>query len=198
MDHDTREGYGPNKVAAEQVLLDSGLPVSVLRPSRVYGSGADRPREWVFVKRVLDRRPVVFLAERGAGVVHPTAAGNIAALVEAVAVHPGRRILNSSDPDAPSALEISRIIARHLGHTWDEVLIDDASLGRQPWRSRHPVVLDMTAAEAVGYRPVGDYATMVAEEIDWLVERGAVVDEEFFEGMFDYAAEDAHLTAAGR
>jgi nucleoside-diphosphate-sugar epimerase len=111
-DFTTREGYGTNKVAAEHVLLDSGRPVTVLRPSKIHGSGARRPREWIFVKRVLDRRPAVFLAHRGAGVDHPSAAANIAALVEVVAARPGQRILNSADPDTPSALEISRTIAR--------------------------------------------------------------------------------------
>ena len=110
-DYNSPEGYGANKVAAEQVLLDSGEPVTVLRPSKVHGAGARTPREWVFVKRVLDQRPAVFLAHRGAGVDHTTAAVNIAALVEAVAATPGQRILNSADPDAPSALEISRTIA---------------------------------------------------------------------------------------
>ena len=71
-------------MAAEQVLLDSGAPVTVLRPSKIHGAGAPRPREWVFVKRVLDRRPAVLLA-RGAGIDHPTAAANIAALIEVVA-----------------------------------------------------------------------------------------------------------------
>src|SRR5262249_36048349 len=122
-DHTTREGYGANKVAAEQLLLDSGLPVTVLRPSKVHGAGAARPREWVFVKRVLDRRPAVLLARRGESVDHTTAAVNIAALVETAAAHPGARVLNSADPDAPSALEISRAIARHLDHEWDEVLL---------------------------------------------------------------------------
>lgn len=69
-DYTTRDGYGANKVAAEQVLLDSGWPVTVLRPSKIHGASALMPREWVFVKRVLDRRPVVFLAHRGAGVDH--------------------------------------------------------------------------------------------------------------------------------
>ena len=50
MDHESREGYGANKVAAEHVLLDSGRPVTVLRPSKVHGAGAARPREWIFVK----------------------------------------------------------------------------------------------------------------------------------------------------
>jgi len=204
-DHTTREGYGANKVAAEQVLLDSGRPVTVLRPSKIHGAGARRPREWVFVKRALDRRPTVFLAHRGAGVDQPTAAVNIAALIEVVAATPGRRILNSGDPDAPSALEISRTIARQLDHVWDEVLLDDGAdetLGRHPWDARHPIVLDMTAALELGYEPGGDYATTVADEVEWLAsaasgERGAEClpgpNDAFFGPMLDYAAEDRYL-----
>ncbi len=206
-DFQTREGYGANKVAAENVLLDSGAPVTVLRPSKIHGAGALRPREWVFVKRALDRRPAVFLAARGASVDHTTAAVNLAALIEAVATNPGRRILNSADPDAPNALEISRAIAHTLGHTWTEVLLDEASdqeLGAHPWEARYPIVLDMTAAATIGYVPVGDYATTVVDEVDWLVGEiratgaGGVclpagLDDEFFEGYFDYPREDRYL-----
>jgi nucleoside-diphosphate-sugar epimerase len=207
-DYTTPEGYGANKVAAEQVLLDSGPPVTVLRPSKIHGVGAVRPREWVFVKRVLDRRPAVFLARRGAGVDHPTAAANIAALVEVVAANPGRRILNSADPDAPSALEVSRTIAGQLDHTWEEVLLDEEGpLGQTPWDAPHPIVLDMSAATELGYEPVGDYATTVAEEVEWLVSatrggEGAELlpgpDDEFFGPMLDYAAEDRYLGAHRR
>ncbi len=205
MDYQSREGYGPNKVAAELVALESGLPISVLRPSRVHGVGSERPREWVFVKRALDRRSVLLLGDAGAGVVHPTAAVNIAALIETVAAKPGSRILNSADPDAPSALEISRIIAKRLGHTWDEVLLDGRApvdLGRTPWDSKHPVVLDTSASVALSYVPVGDYAATVADEVDWLVNAGRTGDPEgilpdpqdpFFLPFLDYAAEDAYL-----
>lgn len=205
MDHDTREGYGPNKVAAEHVALDSGLPISILRPSRVHGAGAERPREWVFVKRILDRRGAVLLKDRGAGVVHPTAAVNIAALIETVAAEPGSRILNSADPDSPSALGISRIVARRLGHAWDEVLLDgDApdGLGRTPWDSRHPVVLDTSASLALGYRPAGGYAETVAAEVDWLADAYRAGDpgrvlpgpgDGFFARFLDYGTEDAYL-----
>ena len=187
--YDSREGYGANKAAAEQVLLESGAPVTVLRPSKIHGEGASPPREWLYVKRVLDRRPVVFLAHRGEGVDHPSAAVNIAALVETVAGKPGRRILNSADPDAPNGLAISRAVARHLGHEWEEVLVDDGSLGAHPWDKRPPFVLDTGAATALGYEPVGDYATTVSEEIDWLVRERPAIDG--FDGAFDYAAEDA-------
>jgi nucleoside-diphosphate-sugar epimerase len=62
VDFNSREGYGANKVAAEHVVLDSGMAVSVLRPSRIYGIGSPQPLEWVFVKRVLDGRAHVLLA----------------------------------------------------------------------------------------------------------------------------------------
>ena len=186
MPYDSREGYGPNKVAAEQVLLDSGAPVTVIRPSKVHGRGSANPREWFFVKRVLDRRPAVLLAHRGEGVDHPTAAANIAALIEVAAAKPGARILNCADPDAPNGLEISRTIAGLMGHEWDEVLVDGDEPGRHPWDALPPVMLDTTAATELGYVPAGDYERTVAEEIDWLVANPRP-------GEFDYAAEDRYL-----
>lgn len=209
-DYNSRQGYGANKVAAEQVLLDSGCPVTVLRPSKIHGAGAVLPREWYFVKRVLDRRPAVLLAHGGKGIRHTTAAANIAALIEVVAACPGRRILNSADPDAPNGLQIARTIARHLGREWDEVLLDaDAPLwlGNHPWDAPYPVVLDLSAASELGYLPVGDYAATVVEELDWLVwisrGEGAArlppgLDEDFFVGSFDYEAEDDWLARLAR
>ncbi len=201
-DYQSRDGYGACKVAAEQVLLDSGAPVTVLRPGKIHGPWAARPREWVFVKRVLDRRPAVLLARRGSGVAQTVAASNIAALVEAIAEKPGRRILNSADPDAPTALEIARTIAALLGHSWEEVLLDDSSdpelatpaspaksasssksaspakpadpaLGRHPWDARFPIVLDMTAALDLGYIPAGNYASTAGTAVEWLVSAAA-------------------------
>ena len=201
----SREGYGANKVAAEQVLLDSGCSVTVLRPSKIHGPGSRQPREWVFVERVLDRRPAVFLAHRGAGVDHTTAAANIAALIEVAAESPGARVLNSADPDAPNALEIARTIAQQLDHSWKEVLLDDApadGLGRTPWDAQHPIVLDTSAALELGYVPAGDYAATVAEMVDWLVEaaRGGegsellpFPDDEYFGPLLDYTTENRRL-----
>ena len=197
-DYRTRDGYGANKVAAERVLLDSGLPVTVLRPSKIHGEGAAPPREWVFVKRVLDRRPAVFFAHRGEGTDHPTAAANIATLIETVAEQPGARILNIADPDAPSGLEIARTVARHLGHEWDEILVDDDELGSHPWDKLPPFVLDTSAADELGYVPAGDYAATVGDEVDWLVAGGYEPDSEFFDRFFDYAAEDRFLAGPRR
>ena len=100
------------------------------------------------------------------------AATNIAALIGTVASKPGQRIRNIADPDAPSALQICRTIAQHLDYSWDEVLLDNdapGALGAHPWDKLPPVVLDISVATELGYRPVGDYATTVAAETDWLV-----------------------------
>lgn len=216
-DYRTGAGYPANKVAAEQVLLDSGAPVTVLRPSKIHGPGSRQPREWMFVKRVLDRRQVLFLAHRGAGVDHPTAAANVAALIELAAGRPGRRILNAADPDAPSARQISRVIAGHLGHTWVEVLLDAqdgpagqdgtagrTGLGRTPWDKPRGFVLDMTAAARLGYVPAGDYAATVAAEVDWLVaaarggeDAGLIPGpgDSYFAPLLDYPAEDRWLAS---
>jgi nucleoside-diphosphate-sugar epimerase len=192
-------GYGASKVAAELVLLDSGHPVTVLRPSKVHGDGSTRPDTWVFVRRVLDGRDVLLLSRGGRGVDQPTAAANLAALVEVVADRPGRRILNAADPDAPSALEISWIVARHLGHRWAEVLLDDdapAGLGGHPWDRVPGLRLDMGAAARLGYEPAGDYAATVTAELDWLVSLAPQPPPgaEGFASMFDYAAEDRYLS----
>jgi hypothetical protein len=76
------------------------------------------------------------------------------------------------------------------------------SLGDHPWNVKHPIVLDTSAAIALGYEPVGSYAETVTTEIDWLVsaargENGFQLpadDDPFFAPYFDYAAEDAFLT----
>ncbi len=198
-DYRTRDGYPACKVAAERVLLDSGLPVTVIRPSKIHGVGAVPPREWVFVKRILDRRSTAFFANRGVSVDHTTATVNLAALIEVIANHPGSRILNCGDPTAPSTLEISRVVRGYLGHVWREVLLDgDAQLGRYLWEATFPLVLDMNAARELGYTPVGTYEQTVTAEVEWLLSLATRGDDGFellgIDGpQVDYTAEDQFL-----
>ncbi len=89
------------------------------------------------------------------------------------------------------------------------MLLDEApdeTVGRHPWDAPHPIVLDLTAAVELGYAPAGDYATTVAEEVDWLVsaahggdDTGLLPrpDDPFFAPLLDYAAEDRYLAAHG-
>lgn len=171
----TREGYGPSKVAAEQTALESGLPFTVIRPSKVHGRWARQPRTRSFVERMLAGEPTIALADRGESIDHLTAASNTAALIQTVAAVPGQRILNSADPDAPTAELIVRAIAERLQWEGTLQLLDHddpkAERGRHPWQATHPIELDTSASESLGYAPAGDALSLLVEEIDWLAER---------------------------
>jgi nucleoside-diphosphate-sugar epimerase len=165
----TREGYAPSKVAVERVLLDSGLPVTVIRPSKVHGRWARNARTRSFVERMLRGDEVIPLARRGASIDHLTAADNTAALIETVAGSPAARVLNSADPDAPSAADIVCAIGDAL--SWQgriELLPGDDDDGAHPWAAPNPIVLDTTASEALGYRPVGRGIDLIAREAGWV------------------------------
>jgi nucleoside-diphosphate-sugar epimerase len=101
-------------------------------------------------------------------------------------------------------------LARHATSTVmissKAVYVDDAgrhSNSDTPPRFGGPV----TEEQALGYQPVGDYATTVTDEVHWLVERCRVdgaaklppeLDERFFVDRFDYAAEDDYLARPPR
>ena len=56
------EGYSAGKVALEAAL---GTHAAILRPGAIHGIGARHPREWYFVKRALDGRKRLPLADGG-------------------------------------------------------------------------------------------------------------------------------------
>jgi nucleoside-diphosphate-sugar epimerase len=73
--------YSTRKIAVERTLLDHAkTPVTVLRPGAIHGPGPRLPREWWFVKRILEGRKVIPLAYRGTSRFHTTSVANIAAL----------------------------------------------------------------------------------------------------------------------
>ena len=68
-EYDSREGYGANKVAAENTLLDSGHPMTVIRASKFHGEVPGVPGNGCCKARS-DNRPAVFLAHAGLGGDH--------------------------------------------------------------------------------------------------------------------------------
>jgi nucleoside-diphosphate-sugar epimerase len=197
------ETYSLRKVGMEQELLAGPLAATVLRPGAIHGPGASLAREWHFVKRVLDGRRLIVLADRGESLFHTTSVANLAELVRLACEQPGTRVLNCGDPDPPTALGISRAITATLGHEWAELLLPEpapwGAPGDHPWQSARPVVLDMARARsALGYEPVISYGEAVRETCAWLVEttRDRPWQEalpgcaEHMASSFDYAAED--------
>jgi nucleoside-diphosphate-sugar epimerase len=195
--------YSTRKIALERHLLDEAtVPVTVLRPCAIHGLGSRHPREWWFVKRMLDHRRAIPLAYRGASRFHTSSAANIAALTRVAAETPGRRVLNVADPSAPSVADIAAFVAQHLDYDGHIVKVDEQiyppSVGRTPWSVPRPFVLDCRAALDLGYSPATTYADAVKLVCDWLV--ATVGDGDWKErfpvlaryprDLFDYAVED--------
>ena len=171
----SRDGYAPSKVAVERAALDSGAPVTVIRPSKVHGRWARNPRTRSFVKSMVRGDRMIELAARGASIDHLTAAANTAALIDTVAALPGQRILNSADPDTPTAEQIVQAIGTRLGWNGTLDLLDgeaDPHNGRHPWLTAYPIVLDTRASVRLGYVPGGNGLDLLAEEVDWVAAQG--------------------------
>ncbi|HEY2482218.1 MAG TPA: NAD-dependent epimerase/dehydratase family protein [Caulobacteraceae bacterium] len=191
--------YSTRKAALEQTLLQqSRRPVTILRPFAIHGPGSTHPREWWFVKRILDRRERIPLAWRGESRFHTSATGNIAALIRVALETPGTRVLNAADPQAPSVVEMGRTIADLYGAAPEFVLIDGApkdGVGETPWSVPRPMIADTSRAKSLGYRPVASYAQAIGaacRSAEALAAAG-VAFVPYLQAMFDYAAEDAWL-----
>jgi nucleoside-diphosphate-sugar epimerase len=199
--------YSTRKVALERRLLDRArIPITVLRPCAVHGTGSQHPREWWLVKRILDRRRAIPLAYGGSSRFHTCAADNIAALVHTALEVRGTRVLNIADPTAPSVAEIAAQIARHLAYEGAFVAGTDGdyppTIGATPWSVPCPYIIDIQAALDLGYIPATSYADALPAVCDWLVETAQEGDwrdrfpvlARYPRDLFDYAAEDSFFS----
>lgn len=191
--------YSTRKAALEQTLLRGArAPVTILRPCAIHGPGSRHPREWFFVKRILDGRAAAPLAWRGESRFHTTATVNIAELVRVVLAAPTTAVLNIADPEAPSVAEIGTAIAGFYGHDLRLVPVDGpvvGGVGQNPWGGPHPLIVSTARAEALGYQPAADYTEAVGaacRSAEAMAAAG-VAFPEYILKLFDYAAEDAWL-----
>jgi nucleoside-diphosphate-sugar epimerase len=198
--------YSTRKVAIERLLLDRGQrPVTILRPCAIHGSHSNHPREWWFVKRMLDGRRAIPIILGGRSRFHTTAVANIAEVSAVALRQPAKRVLNIGDPSIPTVWEIGSIIAEAMN--WEGDLIDiggprpGSTLGWTPWSVPAPITVSNEAAMRLGYRPATDYATAAPQLCDWLRRQPTEGWEErfpvlaaYWRPMFDYDAEDALLS----
>lgn len=199
------QSYSTRKAALERTMLDrSTRPVTILRPCAIHGLHSCHPREWWFVKRMLDQRPVIPLAYGGRSRFHTTAVANIGALVATVLAHSEKesRILNIADPDVLTALDIGSLIAERMDYRGKILPLGPGGrtegLGLSPWSIPGPLVLDTQAALALGYTPRTTYRDAVGPLCDGLRRQETIAWEAAFPELaaypwplFDYESEDA-------
>jgi nucleoside-diphosphate-sugar epimerase len=192
-----------DKIPVERAVMgDPALPGTVLRLPMVYGPGDPLHRLFPILKRIGDGRETLLLDERMAqwratrGFVE-----NVAAAVALAATHdraPGR-VYNVGDPTSHSELEWTRAVAcaAGFGGAVTPVPADLAPAHLRPPgnTAQHWTTSTIRIRAELGFvDPVGE-AEALARTIEW--ER-AHPPAEFDPAQFDYAAEDAALSAPGR
>jgi nucleoside-diphosphate-sugar epimerase len=161
------------------------------------------------VKRAVDRRPYVVLANRGLGHFHTVAGENVGELVRLVAASARTDVFNCGDPDPPRVFEIARGIAETAGHPFTEILLAAnaarGELGQTPWSTPKPLLVDMAKAEdELGYRPAITWADAIPRQVQWLLDATHRRDwrEVLPRGAdylrFEYEEEDALVAALAK
>ena len=106
------ETYSTRKVRMERRALELfDHRAAVLRPCAIHGMWSRHPREWWFVKRLLDGRTRIPLLHSGSSQFQTTDAGAIGGLALQIALGGHGGIYNVADADAPSVLQIGRYIS---------------------------------------------------------------------------------------
>lgn len=199
--------YSTRKVAMEQLLLQ-GIrgSAAIIRPCAIHGPNSRHPREWWFVKRLLDGRTHIPLAYAGRSCFQTSATINIAGLVAQIAETRSSGIFNAVDPDSPDVAEIGAAIMTALGRTAVLVPVADEGypprIGATPWSVPRPFRVAAPAADAIGYRPVAHYAEAVSATVARLAAADVCGWELRFPALaaypwnlFDYSREDAWLAS---
>ncbi len=197
--------YSTRKVRMEQAATARlGSQATILRPCAIHGPWSRHPREWWFVKRLLDGRTQIPLIHEGTSRFQPTDVEQIAATALAAAEAEAGGIFNVADSDCPSVMEIGNAIADWLGRDVTLVPVAGAGLvGRSPWSIPGTFAVDgRKAMRLIGAGDDFAYADHVGPAVSWLAEappadwRAAFPQLAAYPwDMFDYAAEDRFLAA---
>ena len=201
--HDT---YSTRKVAMERILLESArAPATILRPCAIHGPFSAHPREWWFVKRLIDGREAIPLAYRGRSRFQTTATANLAELVSVIASNKAEGVYNIPDPDAPNVHEIGQAIISACDIQAQLVPVETqahpSSIGATPWSIPNPFTISDGRARNLGYEPVGDYGATVATSCAWLMSQPSERWKSLFPqlaaypfDLFDYTLEDQYFS----
>ncbi|HXG15547.1 MAG TPA: NAD-dependent epimerase/dehydratase family protein [Calidithermus sp.] len=192
--------YAKNKIAGEDVLLarhrERGLPVTIVRPTHVYGPLNTRDNETFFFDRLVRGRPVLVPGPGG----WLRQFGHVEDLAEAVAALLGRReafgqAYNVTGEEIVTQVGFVEIIADVLKRPLELVHCPVGDGRPAPPFGQNLVydchaVYTTTKVRALGIRPAWTLASGLAQTFEWYLREGLDRRE------VDFSAEDAIL--AGR
>ena len=191
-------------VLTEEAVLQHQPEATHFRYPFVYGPRQPVPREWMIVKRILDGRPHIVLPDGGLTLHHFGYAENLAHAVLLAIDNPTQalgKIYNAGDSEVLSLRVVVERIAEGLGHSWEivnmpwELAVPARPLVTQPLTT-HRVVDVSPMQRDFGYRDLVPPREAVVRTARWLVDNPLSEGQQrLLEDPFDYAAEDALITA---
>jgi hypothetical protein len=164
------------------------------------------PREWTIVRRVLDGRDRIVLADDGLTLHHHGYTENLAHAVLLAVDRPDAaagKVFNAGDDEVLSLRQVVELVAAALDHELEIVSMPyDLALPARPLLAQ-PLpthrVLDLTRVRHdLGYRDLVPARTAIGRTARWLAENPPEpggMEETVLTDPFDYAAEDRLMDA---
>lgn len=199
------ETYSTRKVRMERRALELfGKRAAVLRPCAIHGMWSRHPREWWFVKRLLDGRSRIPLIHSGSSQFQTTDARAIGGLALQIASGGHGGICNVADADAPSVLQIGTYISAWMEKPVEFLPIEGIApdfVGRTPWSVPKPFVVSTRRQKLISERSqVEPYGHGAPDSVEWLADLNPADWRAAFPqlaaypwDLFDYEAEDRFL-----
>ena len=154
------------------------------------------------MRRILDRRPHIIVADGGLSLSHFGYAENLAHAMMLAVDQPEKskgQVYNSGDQEVLSVRQVIEVIAQSMQHEWEivsmpwEIAKPARPLVAQPWTTHRIVSLTKIESE-LGYTDLVSPREGLARTAKWLAENRPEpggIEEMVLEDTFDYAAEDA-------
>jgi nucleoside-diphosphate-sugar epimerase len=188
-------------ILSEALMFDRHPQATHFRYPYIYGPNQVVPREWSVVKRVLDQRKILILADGGRSVDTVAYVENVAHAVLLAVDHidvSAGHVYNVSDDELYSRGQVARIIADELGHTF-EIINLPAQVARpayptlQHHSTQHRVVDTTRIRSELGYSDRVAPLEALRRTVRWQVKHLPSEHHRLMEVLqdpFDYAAED--------
>jgi nucleoside-diphosphate-sugar epimerase len=186
-------------VETEQTVFEHHPDAIHLRYPMLYGPHQLIPREWPLVKRALDRRAVLVLADGGLTLKSAAYVANAAhAVLCAVDRHAtgAGQVFNVCDGRALSLRQIAEICADEVGHRFEVVSLPyELAVPARPlvmhWSTGHRVVSTETLRTVLGYHDVVEPEDGLRRTVRWLADNPpSPATVAMLQDPFDYEAED--------
>lgn len=190
----------------EQAVLDCHPSAAYFRYPFVYGPYQLIPREWCIIRRILDKRPHLIVADGGLTLATHGYAANLAHAVLLAVDQPeasAGQLYNCGDETQLTLRQIIEVIANAMDHDLDIVSMPgELALPARPYlmfESSHHRVVDLTKIKTqLGYTDRYPVEEALRKTVAWYLEhppeRGGEIDKRL-QDPFNYEDEDRLIAA---